>query len=78
MTAVELCGASSMCESALLDFIHFVQNVHPSIKFTYKISPVLVKFLDILVNIKHGQFTTSVFYKPTDAHSYLYVLISSP
>ena len=24
------------------------------------------------VNIKYGQFTTSVFYKPTDAHSYLH------
>ena len=48
MTAVELCGASSMCESALLDFIHFVQNFHPSIKFTYKISPVSVGFLDLL------------------------------
>ena len=59
MTAVEL----RRCESALLDFIHFVQN---------KISPVSVEFLDILVNIKHGQFTTSIFYKPTDAPSYLY------
>ena len=29
-------------------------------KFTYKISPVSVECLDILVNIKHGQFTTSV------------------
>ena len=27
----------------------------------------------ILVNIKHGQFTTSIFYKLTNAHSYLYV-----
>ena len=52
-----------------LDFIHFVQNFHPSIKFTYKISPVSVEFWYILVNIKCGQFTISVFYKPTDAHS---------
>ena len=66
------CGASLMCKSAVLDFIHYVQNFHPSIKFTYKISPVSVEFLDILVNIKHGQFTTSIFYKPTDAHSDLY------
>ena len=65
------CGASLMCESVLQDFIHCVQNFHPSIKFAYKISPVSVEFLDILVNIKHGQFT-SVFYKPTDAHSCLY------
>ena len=67
-------GACSHSESVLLDFIRFVQNFHPSIKFTYKISPVSVEFLDISVAIKHGQFATSVFYKYTDAHS----CISSP
>ena len=65
-------GAGSHSESVLLDFIHCVQNFHSSIKFTYKISPVSVEFLDMSVAIKHGQFATSVFYKRTDAHSYLY------
>ena len=40
-------GASPRSESALLDFIYFVQNFHPSVKFTYNISPVSVEFLDI-------------------------------
>ena len=65
-------GASSRSESVLLDFIYFVQNFHPSVKFTYNISPVSVEFLDIHVNIKDSKFNTSVFYKPTDAHSYLH------
>ena len=65
-------GASSRPESVVLDFIYFVKNFHPSVKFTYNISPVSVEFLDIKVNIKHGKFNTSVFYKPTDAHSYLH------
>ena len=47
-------GASSWSESVLLDFIYFVQNFHPSVKFTYNISPVSVEFLDIEVNIKDG------------------------
>ena len=49
-------GASSRSESVLLDFIYFVQNFHPSVKFTYNISPVSVEFLDIQINIKHGKF----------------------
>ena len=65
-------GASSWSESVLLDFIYFVQNFHSSVKFTYNISPVSVEFLDIQVNIKDSKFNTSVFYKPTDAHSYLH------
>ena len=65
-------GACSYSESVLLDFTHVVQNFHSPIKFTYKISPVSIEFLDISVAIKYGQFATSVFYKPTDAHSYLH------
>ena len=66
MTAVELCQCVSLFSQ--------ISSILPqtSIKFTDKISPVSVEFLDILVNIKHGQFTTSVFYKLTDAYSYLY------
>ena len=69
-------GASSRSESVLLDFIYFVQNFHPSVKFTYNFSPVSVEFLDIQVNIKDSKFNTTVFYKPTDAHSYLNFLSS--
>ena len=71
-------GASPGSESVLLDFIQFVQNFHHSVKFTNKVSPVSVEFLelDIQVSIKHGRFTTSVFCKPSDAHSYLYFHIS--
>ena len=66
-------GACSHYQSVLLYVDHFVQNVHPSITFTYKIFPVSVEFLDSPVAIKHGQFATSVFYKPSDAHPYLYL-----
>ncbi|XP_070194281.1 uncharacterized protein [Littorina saxatilis] len=64
-------GATSLSEPLLLDFIHFIQAFHPSIKFTFNISSSAVVFLDISISILHGRFTTSVFYKETDAHSYL-------
>ncbi|XP_070188824.1 uncharacterized protein [Littorina saxatilis] len=64
-------GATSLSEPLLLDFIHFIQAFHPNIKFTFNISSSSVVFLDISISILHGRFSTSVFYKETDAHSYL-------
>ena len=65
-------GATSLPESDLLNFIHYMQSFHPSIKFTFDISPTSVTFLDISVSIEDGSFATSIHYKPTDSHSYLH------
>ena len=63
-------GATSMSHSQLLDFIEFVQNFHPAIKFMYEISEQSVAFLDMDISPKLGKLT-SVHYKATDSHSYL-------
>ena len=55
----------------LLDFINFVQNFHPAVKFTYEISEKSVTFLDMKLVLKEEKLTTSVHYKSTDSHSYL-------
>ena len=64
-------GATSLSYDQLLDFINFVQNFHPAVKFTYEISEKSVTFLDMKLYLKQGKLTTSVHYKSTDSHSYL-------
>lgn len=64
-------GATSLNYNQLLDFIKFVQNFHPAVKFTYEISDVSVVFLDMTISLHEGKLSTSVHYKPTDSHSYL-------
>ena len=63
-------GATSLNYNQLLDFINFVQNFHPAVKFTYEISEKSVTFLDMKLYLKQGKLTTSVHYKSTDSHSY--------
>ncbi len=52
-------------------FINYVNNFYPALQFTWEISEPSVSFLDILVSINGNRLVTSVFYKPTDSHSYL-------
>ena len=40
-------GATSLSYNQLLDFINFVQNFHPAVKFTHEISEKSVTFLDM-------------------------------
>ena len=63
-------GATSLSYNQLLDFINFVQNFHPAVKFTYEISEKSVTFLDMKI-LKQAKLTTSVHFKSTDSHSYL-------
>ena len=49
----------------------FMQNFHPAVKFTYKISEQSVAFLDMDISLKKEKLTTSVHYKATDSQSYL-------
>ena len=53
-------GTTSVSHSQLLDFIKFVQNFHPAIKFMYEISEQLVAFSEIDIFLKLGKLTTSV------------------
>ena len=67
----DIIGATSMNSSQLLDFINFVKNSHPAVKFTYQISEISVTFLDMNISLKQGILSTSIHYKTTDSHSYL-------
>ncbi len=53
-----------------MEFINYVNNFHPALQFTWEISETSVSFLDILISINGNRLVTSVFYKPTDSHSY--------
>ena len=64
-------GVSSDSEQELKSFIDYVSSYHPAIKYTFNITQDSLSFLDIKCHIQDGQISTSVFYKPTDAHCYL-------
>ena len=71
-------GTASCSRGELECFINYVNNFHPALQFTWEISETSVSFLDILVSINGNRLTTSVFYKPTDSHSYLLYSSSHP
>ena len=64
-------GATSLTHSELTDFISYIDNFHPAIKFTYDISDTSITFLDLQIELHQGQLSTTIHYKPTDSHSYL-------
>ena len=71
-------GIASCSREELENFIHFVQSFHPSLEFTFEISDTSVSFLDIQISINDNRLRTSVYYKPTDSHSYLTFSSSHP
>ena len=69
---IDDCLGIASCSRIDLDcFINFVNDFYPALQFTWEISETSVSFLDILVSINGNKLSTSVFYKPTDSHSYL-------
>ena len=64
-------GATSMNYNQLLDFINFVQNFHPAVKFTYHTSETSITFLDINISLKQWILSTCIYYKTADSHSCL-------
>ena len=57
--------------SELAQFENYINQLHPTIKFTVKSSPISLPFLDILIKLEQGHITTDLYTKATDAHSYL-------
>ena len=64
-------GATSSSREDLNQFITAVNSFHPALKYTWEISDTSLAFLDIKVSIEGNGLCTSVYYKPTDSHSYL-------
>ena len=76
---IDDCVGTASCSRGELEcFINYVNNFHPALQFTWEIKETSVSFLDILVSINGNRLTTSVFYKPTDSHSYLLYSSSHP
>lgn len=53
------------------DFIDYLNNLHPTIKFTSDLSKTSVAFLDTTVSINNCKVSTDLYVKPTDTHQYL-------
>ena len=56
---------------SLLEFQNFMNGFHPTISFTFDVSPTQVPFLDTLTQIKNNRIETTLYSKPTDKHTYL-------
>ncbi len=77
---IDDCVGTASCSHGELEqfIINYVINFHPALQFTWEISKTSASFLDILVSINGNRLVTSVFYKPTDSHSYLVYSSSHP
>ena len=66
-------------KDSLIDFLDYLNNVVPSIKFTHEISTDSVNFLDATVlKDEQGYINTDVYQKPTDTHPYLHWTSAHP
>ena len=60
-------------EDKLNEFIQYLNSIHPTIKFTHKLSHSQIDFLDTTVKInEYRQLYTTLYEKPTDTHLYLH------
>ena len=64
-------GATSSTREELIQFTTAANSFHPALKYTWEISDTSLAFLDIKISIEGNGLCTSVYYKPTDSHSYL-------
>ncbi|XP_033103820.1 uncharacterized protein LOC117106549 [Anneissia japonica] len=56
---------------SLKQFETYINNIHPSIKFTLEMSRTEIPFLDITTMLHNGDLSTTIYSKPTDNHKYL-------
>ena len=64
-------GATSSTREEHTQFITAVNSFHPALQYTREISDTSLAFLDLKISIESNGLCTSVYYKPTDSHSYL-------
>jgi len=74
----DIVGAASGTKEELEDFATFVNNFHPSLKFTWAISHDKLPFLDLYLTPSSNPLITTIHYKETDSHSYLNYSSSHP
>ena len=60
-------------EQKLKEFFEFLNNIHPTIKFTMDYSLRKIDFLDVTVTKSdNGKLETNLYSKPTDTHQFLH------
>ena len=60
-------------EEALVEFITYLNSLHPSIKFTHEYSHSSKNFLDTTIKFNsERELITTLYNKPTDTHLYLH------
>ncbi len=60
-------------EDELKEFLAYINQVHPSIKFTYEYSRSKINFLDLTIcKDQNGNIEIDIYQKPTDTHNYLH------
>ena len=55
-------------EEKLINFITYLNNLHPTVKFTSSFSYNEIPFLDVKVMLLNGRLETDLYVKPTDKH----------
>ena len=58
-------------EDKLNDFITYLNNLHPTIKFTSSFSYNEIPFVDMKIMLLNGTLETDLYIQPTDKHQYL-------
>ena len=59
-------------EDSLKEFIAYLNDIHPTLKFTFKYSKTQTEFLDVNVIKEGNSLKTDLFIKDTDTHQYLH------
>ena len=60
-------------KEALVEFITYLNSLHPSIKFTHEYSHSSINFLDTTIKFNSERdLITTLYNKPTDTHLYLH------
>ena len=67
----DIFGLADMTFVDIQKFIDAFCRFHPAVQFTFDIGKK-VSFLDISVSVESENLVTTVYYKPTDSHSYLH------
>ena len=61
----------TLSDKELQNFLSRANNLHPSIKFTHKISNTTISFLDTSSSLSEGVLSTDLYSKPTDINQCL-------
>ena len=60
-------------EDSLKEFVNYLNNLHPTIKFTSETSTESINFLDTIVKLDNQRnLITTLYNKPTDTHRFLH------